>query len=383
MKYQFPAANVLFMDKTCLHAPAGKPAADDRLTPLLRRPDEFVEWGDVDWDLAIRQGRRAGLLARLEAQLRDRSLMGAVPSAPRAHLDAARILALKHRADVARELHAIVTALAALSVPVILLKGAAYAAAGLPPADGRLFGDIDILLPCERLAEAEKLLAEAGWNAAKANAYDQRYYREWMHELPPLQHERRQTAIDVHHTIVPPTSRFAVDAKRLRDAAVPVAGTRGLAVLAPADMVLHSAAHLFTEGEFGRGLRDLCDLDLLLRHFAARDPHFWDVLAERAAGFRLERPMHYALRFTAGIFGTPVPERLLALGAPAPLGETMMNTLFSRALRPPHPSCADRLTPLALFMLYIRGHFLRMPLGLLMPHLFRKAFIARFEPSSA
>jgi hypothetical protein len=78
-----------------------------------------------------------------------------------------------------------------------------------------------------------------------------------------------------------------------------------------------------------------------------------------------------------------VPERLQALGAPAPLGEGLMDALLGRALRPPHPSCADRLTPLALFLLYIRGHYLRMPLGLLMPHLFRKAFIARFEPSSA
>lgn len=359
------------------------PAPSDRLTPLLRRAGEFIEWGDPDWDAAIRQARSAGLLGRLEAQLRAADLLRQVPAAPRAHLAAARILGDKHRADVAREIRAIETALAPLSVPVILLKGAAYAAADLPASAGRLFGDIDILLPRDRLEDAERLLAAAGWNAAKTDAYDQRYYREWMHELPPLQHERRQTAIDVHHTIVPPTSRFAVESKRLRDAAIPVAGTRSLAVLAPSDMVLHSAVHLFTEGEFGRGLRDLCDLDALLRHFAARDPHFWDDLAERAASFALERAMHYALRFAAGILGTPVPERLLAVGAPAPLGEGIMDALLSRALRPAHPTCADRLTGVALFLLYIRGHYLRMPLGLLMPHLFRKAFVTRFETSSA
>jgi hypothetical protein len=181
---------------------------------------------------------------------------------------------------------------------------------------------------------------------------------------------------------VPPTSRFAVDGKRLRDAAIPVPGTTHLAVLAPADMVLHSAVHLFTEGEFGRGLRDLCDLDALLRHFAAQDSHFWDALANRAVSFSLERAMHYALRFAAATLGTPVPERLLAIGAPAVTAERFMDVLFDRALRPAHESCADRMTSLALFLLYIRGHYLRMPLGLLMPHLFRKAFVARFEPSS-
>ena len=202
-----------------------------------------------------------------------------------------------------------------------------------------------------------------------------------MHELPPLQHEKRQTAIDVHHTIVPPTSRFAVDGKRLRDAAIPVPGTTRFAVLAPPDMVLHSAVHLFTEGEFGRGLRDLCDLDALLRYFSAKDPHFWDTLAHRAVSFSLERAMHYALRFAAATLGTPVPERLLTVGAPAAPAERVMDTLLDRALRPLHESCADRMTSLALFLLYIRGHYLRMPLGLLMPHLFRKAFVARFAPS--
>jgi len=383
MKYQFAVTNLSFMTGAPANAPCGKLSTSDRLTPLLRQSAELLEWGDADWDLAIRQARHAGLVASIEARLRACDMLPDVPDPPRAHLEAARVLAEKHRVDVAREIRAIADALAPLGVPIILLKGAAYAAAGLPAAAGRLFGDIDILLPRERLEEAERLLVKAGWNTAKADDYDQRYYRDWMHELPPLQHERRQTAIDVHHTIVPPTSRFAVDGKRLRDAAVPVAALPGIAVLAPADMVLHSAAHLFTEGEFGRGLRDLCDLDRLLRHFAARDPHFWDELGERAAYFALERALHYALRFAASILGTPVPERFLTLGAPPPLAAAAMDALLSRALRPPHRSCADRLTPLALFLLYIRGHYLRMPLGLLMPHLFRKAFITRLQPHSA
>ncbi|HEY1505978.1 MAG TPA: nucleotidyltransferase family protein [Stellaceae bacterium] len=364
-------------------APGFRPAASDRLTPLLRQSAELAEWGDSDWDLAVRQARHAGLTARVETQLRTGNELRRVPPAPRAHFAAAKIVADKHRIDVAREIRAIVDALVSLGVPIILLKGAAYAAADLPPAEGRLFGDIDILLPRDRLGEAEQLLVKAGWNSAKADSYDQRYYREWMHELPPLQHERRQTAIDVHHTIVPPTSRFAVDSKRLRDAALPVPALPGIAVLMPADMVLHSAAHLFTEGEFNRGLRDLCDLDLLLRHFAAQDAHFWDALAARAASFSLERALYYALRFAAGILGTPVPERLLTIGLPAPAAQGLMDMLLSRALRPPHPSCADNLTPAALFLLYIRGHYLRMPLGLLMPHLFRKAFLSHLEPSTA
>jgi hypothetical protein len=56
-----------------------------------------------------------------------------------------------------------------------------------------------------------------------------------------------------------------------------------------------------------------------------------------------------------------------------------MDALFGRALAPEHASCADGLTGLARELLYIRGHWLRMPLHLLLPHLFHKAFLAERE----
>ena len=52
--------------------------------------------------------------------------------------------------------------------------------------------------------------------------------------------------------------------------------------------------------------------------------------------------------------------------------------LFSRALRPEHPTCDDLRTRIARFVLYVRAHYLRMPLHLLLPHLIRKAYVRRF-----
>jgi hypothetical protein len=359
---------------------SGCAAAGDRLTPLLRRPEAICSWQLTDWDWAVRQGRRAGLLARVHAVLAERRLLDAVPEAPRRHLAAAHILAEKHAADVRREVRYIQEALAGLDdVPVILLKGASYLLADLPPACGRLFSDIDILVPHASLAAVEGALAAKGWAAAKQDAYDQRYYREWMHEIPPLEHTVRRTVLDVHHTIVPPTAGLAVDVERLRARAVPIDESGRLAVLGPADMVLHSAVHLFNEGEFDNGLRDLDDLDRLLRHFAA-DRGFWDELLARAAEFRLERPLYFALRYAAALLGTPVPERCLghpSLRPPGALGRLLMDTLFGRALRPAHASCADRLSGAARLLLYIRAHYLRMPLRLLVPHLVRKAVLRR------
>lgn len=46
-----------------------------------------------------------------------------------------------------------------------------------------------------------------------------------------------------------------------------IKGADGVFVLGHADIVLHSAAHLFHEGEWGSGLRDLVDLHALLGEF--------------------------------------------------------------------------------------------------------------------
>ncbi|MGH6994699.1 MAG: nucleotidyltransferase family protein, partial [Stellaceae bacterium] len=157
----------------------------DRVTSALRDPAAIVAWNEGDWDRAVRAARRAGLLARLGLLIAEHNLGSQVPPRARPHLEAANVLARKHGDDVARELRHIRTALGAAAYPVILLKGASYVAAGLPAAAGRLFGDIDILVPRAAIAEAETALTASGWRGVKQDDYDQRYYRQWMHEIPP------------------------------------------------------------------------------------------------------------------------------------------------------------------------------------------------------
>jgi hypothetical protein len=151
-----------------------------------------------------------------------------------------------------------------------------------------------------------------------------------------------------------------------------------LYVLAPRDMVLHSAVHLFYEGEFSHGLRNLFDIHRLLLEFGQQEG-FWDGLPACARELELERPLFYALRYCRRLLGTPVPEAVTRELAPDGPGRpllALMDSLFLRALTPYHPSCADAFTPLAHGMLYIRGNWLRMPFFMLMRHLFHKAFLS-------
>jgi len=355
---------------------------DALLRAALVRPETVVECALEDWDRLVRQAQRAGLAGRLHADLAARGLLEKVPVQPRRHLASAAAVAAQQQRLVHWEIAEIHRVLNAAAIPVVLLKGAAYVMAALPCARGRLFVDVDILVPRTALNDAELALFTAGWVADRLDAYDMRYYREWMHELPPLKHIKRQSLIDLHHTILPPTAALKPDPVLLLAGARPVDGYPELYLPCPADLILHSATHLFHEGEFMHGLRDLADLDDLLRHFAANEPAFWTALVQRAAAMDLRGPLYYALRYARRLLDTPVPEHALAelAGAgPGPLKSPLMDALFVRALTPHHSSCEDWLSPTARWLLYVRAHYLRMPLRLLVPHLVRKAWMRRFD----
>lgn len=350
------------------------------LIQVLIHPETISRLNLSDWDLLIRQARHANLLGRLAYRLAACQLLPQVPAQPRPHLESALGVAQRQTQAVQWEVNRIVQALDKISTPIVLLKGAAYIMQQLPTAQGRLFSDVDILVPKTQLEAVELALKVHGWITTHHDAYDQRYYRNWMHELPPMQHLTRQTLLDVHHTILPETARYHPDPKKLLEAAMPVAGFDDrVKVLAPADMLLHSATHLFHEGELDHGLRDLTDLDSLLRHFSAQDEAFWEKLIARAKQLDLTRPLYYALRYTTMILDTPVPPatlRAAQVGAPTWITRKLMDALFRRAFQPPHPSCEDWLTKPALWMLFVRAHWLKMPPWLLVRHLFHKAFIS-------
>jgi hypothetical protein len=344
---------------------------------VLRDPLSACQLTLSDWDLLLRQARAANLLARLAWLVQQHGIAGCVPEQVAIHLEGAAVTAARHRLAVEWEIGHIGKALGSAGLQLILLKGAAYVAADLPSAHGRTFSDIDILVPKARINEAEAAMMLHGWASTHHDAYDQRYYREWMHELPPMQHVKRATTVDVHHAILPETAASKPDSAKLITAAIAVPGRPGVHVLQPLDMVIHSACHLFHEEELDKGLRDLTDLDALLRHFAGQTD-FWPRLAERARELDLARPIFYALRYTSRLLHTAVPDDALramaASGPPLPL-LSAMDALYERALLPVHTSCSDGLTGSARRALFFRAHWLRMPPGLLVRHLAHKAAV--------
>lgn len=349
------------------------------LRSVWRDPAALAGLSLADWDLLIRQGRAADVVGQIAHACNEGfGLMNIAPQ-PRQHLQSAAVLAARQRKELGWEVEQIHAALAAKGLPLVLLKGAAYAMSGSEAACGRLVSDVDILVRRKDLALVESALLQRGWVSASQGTYEQHYYRRWMHEIPPMKHVQRGTVIDVHHAILPPSGRLHPSTEKLLAGARPLASDPAVQVLGPLDLVLHSAAHLFHEGELEKGLRGLLDIDRLLLEIG--DPEqAWHGLVARAGELELQRPLFYALRYAYMLLGTPVPaaalQALEAVPGARPPGALLilMDALFLRALRPPHASASDRFTPIARFLIYLRGHWLRMPPWLLTRHLTRKLF---------
>lgn len=330
----------------------------------------------ADWQSVIALGRSSQTLGMLYHRLLDRNQFQDVPESVRWHLSAAAQAAEKYRRDALAEVERFVDIFKGLGLSVILLKGAAYVLANRPLAQGRTFSDLDLLVPRDRLAELESVLQWYGWMGTHQTPYDQRYYREWMHEIPPLVHAKRQTVIDIHHTILPLTATLKPKSELLFDAAVPC--EQGFWVLSELDQLLHSATHLFMDSEFDHAFRDLVDFDALFREFLANGGQV-SALVDRARQHDLISPLFYALRYAEYFFKTPIQEEALKLCLAdwrPTLPIAWMDALFIPALQPPYRPLLTVSAFWAKKALFVRGHALRMPPKLLIRHLFYKAFIA-------
>jgi Uncharacterised nucleotidyltransferase len=343
------------------------------LLNAFKTPDAVLRWTAMQWTSALSLARRELVLGHLAADIEAAGLADQVPERARAQLqDGLRFAAHSH-VQARHDALYFGALLQPLGCPVVVLKGSAYVLANQPAAAGRQAGDLDILVPRSWLGAIEQSLAEHGWHVSHKSAYDDQYYREHMHELPPIVHADKSAVLDLHHSILPLTSRLHPKPAEMIAAAQDVPGT-SLKILSREDQILHSATHLFYDGDLTGGLRNLHDLHRLLR-VHADDADFWSALVTRSKLHQLEWPLFYALRYAAKYLGTRVPENVMQkLKSAAPQAparwvmDWLVNIRLCKATAGQHPP----IVRLATFLLYLRSHWLRMPPELLLRHLWTK-----------
>jgi hypothetical protein len=134
-----------------------------RLARVLGRPALVQALEPEGWTALLTCARAERLLGTLAAVLEGQE----VPPAVEAILADARDLGAAERDAALWEAEMARRALAPLGVPVLLLKGTAYAALGLAAGAGRMIGDLEFWCRGRRCRKAEAALIAAGWEWVK------------------------------------------------------------------------------------------------------------------------------------------------------------------------------------------------------------------------
>lgn len=328
------------------------------LVDALREPETVLSLDGAGWTQLISIARAESLMGSLAHRLTNIAVPEQVKPVLKDAIQATDLQRLQAlwEADCARR------ALESLNCKAVLMKGTACVAIDCDAGIGRSIGDLDIMVAQDQLSAVEEALLDAGWEWVKPDPYDDQYYRDHMHELPPLIHRERDRMIDVHHTTLPLTAGPTPDAQAMLDAAVKQ--DSGLYVMAPADMLLHSVAHLFADGDLAGGLRNMWDIDRLIRQFAEADDEFWTILSARARLHQLEQHLARALRLAARLYSTPVHEYLA--GQPKFTDDLYIRRLLAR------DGWGRETRKFSRQAFYIRSHWLRMPPPMLARHLWTK-----------
>ncbi len=289
------------------------------------------------------------------------------------HLKNALKIAEKQKEQVQLEASLISNLLKNESKFVVFLKGAAYTLSDTLVGKGRVYSDIDILVNKAELKSCEQTLAFDGWLGQEISNYDDKYYRKWAHEIPPLEHCERGTIIDVHHNIIPIISQDAPTVEALTSFIQ--TNKQGIQTLTPAAQFVHSAVHLFRNEDYNNAFRDISDLYLMLLNENGNEVNENFLLdVQKVADdltFNYEVGLAYSL--VSQIFSLNIPKNFIERN----LNKSRLRTAFDQfifkdVLLPQHDLLPGSHTPFKHFLAIIRGHFIKMPFALLCYHLIVK-----------
>ncbi|MGE4014670.1 MAG: nucleotidyltransferase family protein, partial [Alphaproteobacteria bacterium] len=217
-----------------------------------------------------------------------------------------RFFWLRNQLQMARGAKAI-DALQRHGIPVILLKGAAMAAAYLDDPTVRPMSDIDVLVPTERLHDALLALRQGGWTPHPQMS--DRMIAEDIARWSPSWDFRDSTAtsVDLHWHVMHLSMQPDADADFWAASQETGFGGRCVRTLCAADHVLHSLSHGMSWQE--GAIRWVPDSLMVLRK--AGETFDWLRLIEQAEKRRLIEFVRAGIDYLHREFAAPVPDDVL------------------------------------------------------------------------
>lgn len=346
-----------------------------KLVDVLAKPETLLDLSPSGLSNIVSEARYFNMLAQLKYLCESNGYWPLLPDNFKLHLTSASLFYENQRRKLDIEVQELAKVLGPLKVQWMYLKGGAYHLSGMTSFYGRMMSDIDILVEEDALSRVEAALRDNSWVSARVSNYDDKFYRCWSQEIPPLRHLYRQVELDVHFNILPKTLKESIDGRVLFEQSIALDAKPYQQVLKPHAMLIHSAIHLFYESEFHKGLRDLYDIWILIKNNADSET-FWDDLIELQSKIGNEQSVYLALRYSQRVYDAPIPSSVFDYyerNQPNKFKMFILDFCFLSvftSMYPPHRKPGYSLSKL---ILYLRGHLKRMPLRLLIPHLTKKS----------
>lgn len=307
----------------CLAPDAVCPTAE--LAPALDQPD-------FAWEPILALAHRHLVAASWYAALRRRGLLERAPVEIGEHLAALHELSLQRNRLLRRELIRAACACNAIGIEPMLLKGALALLPGQPPEmAARLLGDLDLLLPADRITDGRNALQTLGYYATHAEDHCTSH-----HHAPPLFHPDHGAKFELHRAVLGGALAAALPAEEVwRDSQRIGFEQAFVRVPSPTHRVLHNLLHTLAQdhrAELGTlELRQLLDLVQFRAQDEARIA--WPLIQARGAALGQSAALNACLRVTGDWFGQPPPA-----GAPSAMATVWLNWKFEYCRQHPRAS---------------------------------------------
>lgn len=274
---------------------------------------DWAAFGPDDWQQLKRIAQAQGIAPLVYQTFNHSGWPTSAPQSLRKDLAGEYYAAASQNMLFYQELARVLLALANAQVPTVVLKGAVLAATIYPNVALRPMGDLDLLIPRERLAQATAALTALGYEAEKPEigrgltnlvTYEANFD---LASGPPIH-------VELHWNLIGgDASRYKprIDWFWEQTEPITLSGVPTL-TLTPTAHFLYLAAHLLLKhGGTSIRLLWLYDLHLLAAHYIEHLD--WDELFKQAREFHWLAAVRNTFLRLQACFATPLPQRVQEL----------------------------------------------------------------------
>jgi hypothetical protein len=277
----------------------------------------FDSFSDEDWNLLASRAHSEGVAPLVYWTFSTAGRLSFIPQETRNFLRVSYAGTYMQNRAMFKELETLAHLYHEADIPVVVLKGACFALTIYPDIGLRPMGDVDLLVPASKLAEAVEIAKSLGYKEAKPEASPG--LRDLLnHEVCLQKNGPQPITLELHHSLVADkTFTYAVPVDWFWEQIEPLdvssatARFQTLLMLTPSAQVLYAAIHaMLQHGGKNAPLRWFCDLDRLIRQY--HEQVDWDLLLSQAKTFEWGSALEAALAQTIAYFDTPIPKNVLA-----------------------------------------------------------------------